>query len=134
MQKIKEEVVGGDVVEKDEGLFGGFLIDCPKAGDTRAKKTITTYEAILEIPYTITITKEIEPALDKKGNPKTERAKPDVRAEMLLPIDMYRATGTYKLTTFDYDGLQDENSIARKFLFDLGNRLMRAEIESERKN
>lgn len=71
MQIISEEIVGGEIVEKDEGLFScSTLFLGNSAGDVSIKEQITKYSTIFQIPYTLKVIECLEPSKDKNGNSK----------------------------------------------------------------
>lgn len=136
MKVIEETESGGDVVERDEELFGGYaLFDRPKKGDTRAKQRNTIQQGTMQIPFTVQTEEILSPALDKKGNPK-ESHREGVYVTSLfieLPFDCYGGKGVVKHHAYNYGSATlDENDLGRCLMQSLGDTIFKFKLPETR--
>lgn len=119
---VEEKVEGGEIVfeDRDDGFFSFLSLDdlSYKKGDVTPKKAITKYEAVLRIPYTISVTEELEGAI-KDGKQRKKNPNKYFDVEIKIPFKFGHAEGTFRVPVWVKDG-QD---IDQQILLAIGEKL-----------
>ena len=126
MEKIKEEITGGEVAEKDWNMLSTGLIRFgTKKGDVSAVKKVTTYRTELLVPYTIALTEIVTPAKYADGEQDEIPSSPEIKIDLKFPYSIGQMEGQIELYVYAKDVEHVNDSVLKA----IGNALAMAEMK-----
>lgn len=134
MKIISEEIIGGELVEKDEGLFScSTLFLGYHAGDRSKKEQITKYSTVLQIPYTLKVIECLEPSKDKNGNSEHgTKGQRSYFTEVRFPVNQSGIEGFISLPVYSERPMEYNEEFDHQIALAIGAALLDLKIAGKK--